>query len=432
MTAVAAILTIGDELLLGDRIDTNGPWLSRELALRGMSTLERRVCGDGVQEIASAIRSMAEHVDLLLITGGLGPTEDDRTRAALAVAMGEDVIEDADALRSIERWFADRGHEMPLANRPQAMRPSGARWVANAHGTAPGLTAAFRGREQIRGRENIRGGCRIAAFPGPPLEMHAMFAGLVGELLDGLAVSSPLASVEVHSWGMPESRAGELIADLMCGGEVRVGILMSVAVITARVIGDVSDAAAAEIERRWSPWAFGRGDATLSGAVCELLAGGGHVLVTAESCTGGMLSADLVSHPGASDVFAGGWVTYSNSRKVADLGVPEAVLDEFGAVSEQTAEAMARGAADRGGVDAAISITGIAGPDGGSDDKPVGTVFIGCLLGGEVHVRRFRFTGTREQVRMRSARSALQMMRFVLLGRQEVPLCWQCGEAAGP
>ncbi|MDP6987047.1 MAG: CinA family nicotinamide mononucleotide deamidase-related protein [Phycisphaerales bacterium] len=425
---MAAILAIGDELMFGDRIDTNGPWLSRELALRGMATTERRACGDDVQAIASAIRSMAEHADLLVITGGLGPTEDDRTREALALAMGEDLLEDADALASIERWFADRGHAMPVANRSQAMRPSGASWLANACGTAPGILATFPGKP-VRGRGR---GCRVAAFPGPPLELHAMFAGVAAELLEGLAVSSPLASVEVHSWGLPESRAGALIADLMRGGEARVGILMSDAVISARITARDSEGTAAEIERRWSPWAYGRGDATLSGAVCELLAGGGHMLVTAESCTAGMLAGDLVSHSGASSVFAGGWVTYSNARKIADLGVAEAVLDEFGAVSGQTAEAMARGAADRGGVDAAISITGIAGPEGGSGDKPVGTVFIGCLLGGEVQVRRFCFTGTRSQVRSRSARSALQMMRFVLLGRQEVPLCWQCGEDIGP
>ena len=417
MTAVAAILTIGDELMLGDRMDTNGPWLSRALSLLGIDTLQRCSVKDDVQMIARIITQLATTCEILIITGGLGPTEDDRTREALARAMQEELVTDHEALASIEAWFAARKVHMPKANSVQAQLPKSASWIPNEHGTAPGMKATI-------------GKCRILCLPGPPSELKPMFQQAIHEVISGLPCGAPRCTVEVHSWGMPESVAGEKIASIMRAPDPSVGILMGIHGITARVSSndaEIVESVASEIEKRWSPWAYGRDTQTLSQRVGVLLQLQGGTLVTAESCTGGLIGELIVEPAGASEWFQGGWITYSNALKVEQLHVPQAMLDEYGAVSGQVAAAMCKGAISKSGATAALSTTGIAGPTGGSEDKPVGTVYIGCVVGDTVEIRLFQFSGDRTSIQRRTAYTALQMLRLHLRTESFSSMCWQKG-----
>ncbi len=410
MTA-AAILAIGDEVVLGDRPDTNGPWLAGELAARGISVTQRRQVADDQVAIAAAIGQLASDADLVVTCGGLGPTGDDRTRAALAAALGEELQHDEWAMASIEAWFAQRSEDMPEPNRCQALRPTSATAIANAHGTAPGMRAVI-------------GDARILCLPGPPSELRPMFEGCIDELLNGLKRGDRRIIHEVTCWGLPESLAAERIADLIDDGAA---ILMGAAGISARVIGDAD--MAAEIRQRWAPFAL---DRSLPEDLGVALAKRSATLATAESCTGGMLGSLVVSVSGSSAWYRGGWVTYDNDLKVSELGVDAALIEAHGAVSGEVAAEMAIGAAQRADADAALSISGIAGPDGGSDERPVGTVFIGCMLDGAASVTRFCFSGDRRQVRQRAARSALQVLRLRMLGAHDARQCWQEGVPIGP
>jgi nicotinamide-nucleotide amidase len=416
VSSSAAILTVGDELILGDRIDTNGPWISRTLLVLGIETTERCSVGDTVDEIAKAIQRLAEQNDLVFVTGGLGPTEDDRTRQALAQAMGEDLMLDSDALESINSWFALRGATKPSANDVQAFRPKSASWAENLVGTAPGLWAVL---------EN----CKVFCLPGPPSELKPMFAAIQETILAGICCGIPRKTVELHAWGMPESIAGEKIADLMRLADPTVAILMGQKGITARVTSADQDSVkqmVAAIKERWSPWLYGCDDESLAYSISTLAEGS---LATAESCTAGLLSDAIVQTDGASNWFSGGWVTYANEMKQSQLGVSSELLEKAGAVSYDVAKAMSEGAVSCSDARCGLSTTGVAGPDGGTTEKPVGTVFIGCTVETDTEVREFRFTGNRNEIRRRAASTALQMLRLRLLGIHVDTMCWQHGEA---
>ena len=419
MTSTATILTVGDELMLGDRIDTNGPWLSTELRSHGIETIERRSVHDRVHAISNAMTSLAMNCNLLLVTGGLGPTEDDRTRKAFADALGEKLMMNADAHASMSTWFATRDAMMPPANDVQAMIPEGSSWIPNLHGTAPGLLGKI-------------GDCIVLCLPGPPNELQPMFQSVRDDVYSSLELGMSLQTSEIHSWGMPESIAGEKINDLMQSKDPSVSILMGADGITARVTGSGGQdmtATLQEITRRWSPWVYGNDDALLAASVGSLLVERNGTLATAESCTGGLLSGLLVGVPGASDWFQGGWVTYSNDLKISQLGVDQKMIEEYGAVSPEIAAAMCHGAIERSGADCALCTTGISGPTGGSKEKPVGSIYIGCSVDGEMQVRLFRFSGARETVSLRAACTSLQMLRLQLSGVDAQEMCWQHGLA---
>ena len=418
MTSTAAILTVGDELMLGDRVDTNGPWLSRELLTNGIETIERRSVHDQVKTIASAIKSLAGICDLLIVTGGLGPTQDDRTREALATALSKELVLNDEAHASMVAWFGRRDAEMPSTNDVQAMIPETASWIPNVHGTAPGLQARI-------------GDCTILCLPGPPNELQPMFQSMKDELFSTLDLGVKVSTCEIHSWGMAESIAGEKIADLMQEDDPSVAILMSCNGITARVTSastTLVEEVVGEIANRWSPWVYGQDDATLASSVGELLLGRGGTLATAESCTGGLISELVVRVAGASDWFRGGWVVYSDALKVEQLGVDQSMLDAYGAVSSEVATAMCLGAISKSGASCAVSATGISGPTGGSEEKPVGTVYIGCCIDGDVHIRLFRFSGNRESISSRAACTALQLLHLHLCGEDAPVMCWQHGQ----
>ena len=415
MSVTAAILTIGDELMLGGRLDTNGPWLACQLAARGVPTAQRCSVQDCTDAIKSQMHCLSKSHDLLFVTGGLGPTADDKTRASVAESLGVPLVEDEAALASIESWFASRGAVMPKENISQSLRPETASWIENKHGTAPGLRATMNQ-------------CTIVCLPGPPSELKPMFAAIIDELLHGQPCGQILQTVEVHSWGLAESIAGERIVDLMNALNPRVAILMNSHGITARITGEdlnVINTIAQEIESRWSPFVYGRNATTLAKSVGELLQNRELEIATAESCTAGFLSHLIGEVEGASSWFCGGWVTYSNALKMSQLHVPAQLLESHGAVSRQVAQSMACGAAVASDSAVGLSTTGIAGPSGGTAQKPVGTVFIGCKIEESLHVREFRFSGERDAIRRRTAYTALQMLRLELLGEKVETMCWQ-------
>jgi len=406
----AAVMAIGDELVLGQRLDTNSQWISARLVDRGVSVVEHVTIEDDADEIAQALRRLSERVGVIVSTGGLGPTRDDLTRQALARAMGEELVEDEQALEQIRACFESRGVAMPEANRVQAYRPGSARLLPNPVGTAPGLAAQV-------------GDAKVWCLPGPPSEMRPMFEH---EVLGSIPVDSEIATALVQTIGWGESRVGEAIDDLMVrGGDALVGTTASRGIVTVRVraVGKGSrervQGLVEEIRSRLGPIVFAVGDVSLQQACLDLLRERGQRLCTVESCTGGMLGEMITQIPGSSEVYLGGWVTYANEMKMREVGVPEGVLVHDGAVSSACARAMAIGAIRQSGADWALSITGIAGPGGGSEGKPVGTVWIGrASHEGACQTRRFRFRGGREDIRAWSAISALAMLRLGLLGEE--------------
>jgi nicotinamide-nucleotide amidase len=420
----AAILSIGDELVEGQTPESNARWLAQQLASRALFVIEARIVGDDRESIAAAMQDLAGRCELLVITGGLGPTDDDLTRLALGdvVASGKPLVTDPEQLRRLERRFSRLGLSMAESNLRQVEHPEGTRMLSNPLGTAPGIAARH-------------GACRLFCLPGPPAEMEPMYRDEVEAALPA-APDTVRQTSQVHAYGLPEAAAGERLGHLMQRGRrPRVGITVNASILTARIdaVGaprQASDQIAETrrlIEQRWAPYVYGADGESIAAAVGAILKDSGRTLATAESCTGGLLGRMIVDVNGSSVYYVGGWITYTNALKTSCLGVDETVLAEHGAVSEPVARAMAEGAAQHSGADEALGITGIAGPAGGSDDKPVGTVYIALARrDGATAVRHFRFSGNRSDVRDRAANSALQMLRFGLLDVDpEVPLPWE-------
>ncbi len=415
----AAILSIGDELVTGLTVDTNSSWLAGRLIARGLTVVETRSVPDDRARIAQAIRELGVRVGALVITGGLGPTPDDLTREALGDVLtpGEPLERDEAAERLIERWFARTGRAMPESNRRQAQRPRGAVMIPNAHGTAPGIAAAWG-----------EGGCRILVMPGVPREMKPMFEENADACLprDDRQVT---VIRSIHTCGLGESDLAQRLGSILSRDrQPQVGTAAGGSMVSVRIYARGPAAQAArdaeqtrrEVEPILSPYAYGCDGESLPAALLRELAHRGLTIATAESCTGGLAGQLITSAPGSSAWYRGGWVTYSNDLKVACLDVPMAMIRAHGAVSEPVACAMAGGALRRAQSNLAVSITGVAGPDGGTEAKPVGTVWIGCgRTSGdavETWARHFRFGGDREAIRERAARTALQMARWAALG----------------
>ena len=419
----AAILSIGDELILGQTQDTNARWLAGRLADRGVPCVQFRVVPDDLAAQAAALRELAAVAQVVIVTGGLGPTDDDLTREALRVAMGDanPLVLDAPSLEALDRWFTHRGRSMPDINRRQAMRPSGAECLRNDFGTAPGLRGTV-------------GGSTIVCLPGPPREMEPMFNQFVLPLLPKQAMTTGV----VHAFGQGESFLAERLGDRMHRDRnPLVGTTASGSVVSARVRG--RDAAAepaamqaelAAIEALWKPFAFGRGTTTLAGALGAALRERGLTMALAESCTGGLAGSLVTAESGSSAWFLGGLMTYANEAKRDLCGVPEALIAEHGAVSAPVAAALARGVRERLRADWAASITGVAGPNGGSDAKPVGTVYIGVSGPGFEAVRRFKYPGERAIVRDRAAKTALVLLRLAVAEREhfDATFIWEWPE----
>ncbi len=411
----AVILSIGDELALGQTVDTNSAYLAARLAEHGIACLYHLTVADDRAAITRALLDASEHAPLVLVTGGLGPTEDDLTRQALADALDKPLVLDQPSLARIEAIFARRARPMPDRNRVQAMHPANTRIIPNDNGTAPGIRARL-------------GGATLFVMPGVPGEMRAMFAHAVAPELDpGAGHRHVILAATVNTFGRGESDVAQALAELMDRARnPRVGTTVTDGLITVRVRSEAEhhnqarealDATLHEVERRLAPLAFGRDDRTLAQAAVDLLQARGRTLATAESCTAGLLAKLVTDVAGSSAVYAGGLVTYANATKQALAGVSPATLATHGAVSEPVARELARGALARcPGADLALAITGIAGPAGGTADKPVGTVHLALADRDDLLSLALRLHGDRATIRDRAAKTALQMLRLHLLG----------------
>jgi nicotinamide-nucleotide amidase len=408
------ILAVGTELLLGQIANTNGRWMSESLAAIGADVLHHQVVGDNLDRIVEAMRLSAGRAEVVIVTGGLGPTQDDITRDALAVVMDAPMIrhrELEDLLREKFRSFGRR--EMPESNLRQADVPEGARYLTPSRGTAPGLVA------------DLPGAARIYAVPGVPEEMVEMMeTTILPELASqGAAV---VRSQVLRCAGIGESALAERVDDLFSGsanptiaflassGEVKVRITAKAA--TAEAAERLIEPVAEEVRRRLGDVVFTTDDETLEAAVVRLLASAGATLACAESITGGGVGARITSVPGASEVFVGSGVVYRNEAKAGVLGVSRETLEGPGPVSEECAREMAAGARRVFGSDLGLALTGAAGPEshGGS---PPGAIWI-ALDGDEVtHARGFQVPGERDRVRRWAEQAALDLVRRHLEGR---------------
>lgn len=405
------LVTIGDELLLGFTIDTNSAYIAKELAALGIQVVRRTSVGDDADRITNAVREALERTGAVITTGGLGPTNDDITKPAIAALFGRRVELREDMLESLRQRWKARGlpGELPESNRSQAEIPSGAEILANRYGTACGLLLED---EQQRW---------VALLPGVPREMRGiMQEELIPRLTARSGKASVLRSLTIRTNGLPESALAEKIArpagEL---GGIRLAYLPGYDGVDLRLTIMADDVEAADqklkaaalklrapIERN----VYGEGDTDFAAVVLAECRARSLRISVAESCTGGLLAVRLTDIPGASDVFVGGVIAYDDAVKIAELGVDKAAIDKFGAVSEAAAVAMARGARHKFGTAVSVGITGIAGPTGGSMEKPVGLVWI-AVEGPSPRVKSFIFGGDRVEIRHRAAQAALAMVR---------------------
>ena len=410
------IITIGDELLLGFTTDTNAAYLARELAGLGVEVVRRATVGDDGDAIASAVRDALDRTGAVITTGGLGPTADDLTKPAIAALFGRRLEMREDIVAMIEERFRIYGFKgpMPASNRQQALVPEGARVLDNRHGSAPGIWI-----EDDRRRW-------VAMLPGVPREMRGMTHDvIIPELTSRMGpVREVVRSRTLRCMGISESHLADLLGDR--AREVRglpVAYLPSVAGIDLRLTtrgmpsGEATallDAAIAELTSIIGDHVYGENEDDLAEVVLERARERRLRLAVAESCTGGMLGARLTAIPRASDVFVGGVIAYDDDVKVKQLGVDPATLREHGAVSEQTAREMASGIRRTLGAQIGVAITGIAGPSGGSPEKPVGLVWIAAEVGDRTRTGHRVYPGNREEIRLRASQGALDLVRRML------------------
>lgn len=408
------LITIGDELLLGFTIDTNAAYIAREMAAVGVEIVRRTTVGDDADSIAAAVREALDRAGAVITTGGLGPTSDDMTRPAIAALFGRAMREDAEIVRELERRFAQVGYPMPPNNRAQAMVPEGARVLRNRHGTAPGIWL-----DDERGRW-------VAMFPGVPRELRGMVRDeLTPLMLERVGESAPVVlSQTLRTTGIGESALAELLGEHARqveglpvaslpgweGTDLRITARgLPLAQAEAKLAAGI-----ATLRARAERYVYGEGNADLAALVIELCRARRLRVATAESCTGGMLGERITAVSGSSDVYLGGVVAYANDVKVRELGVEARAIADEGAVSETVARQMAAGICARFGTEIGIGITGIAGPDGGSADKPVGTVWIAIQVSGQLSALGRVYVGDREEIRRRACQSALDLTRRAL------------------
>ena len=414
----ACILAIGSEMLTPFRVDTNSLFITDRLNTIGYDVRLKAVVADDVGELASMIGSALAWADLLVITGGLGPTEDDMTRDAVARVLEIPLDVDETIVERLRERFARRGMTMPDINRRQAMVPRGAGVLPNPNGTAPGLWLE-------------KGSTAIVLLPGPPREMKPMLEAVMAERLAPRSKGHGLFRRVLKITGRAESEVdaqaspvyGRWTAQAVPISTTILAVLGQIELHLTALAGDKADADAAldgavlELQTALGPSVYSIDGRGLEHVVGDLLRVHKMTMATAESCTGGLLTSRLTDVPGSSDYLDRGVVCYSNQSKIDLAGVPEALIREHGAVSEQVAQAMAEGIRARAGTSIGVGITGIAGPGGGTTDKPVGTVAIAVVVNEESRVRTFQFLGPREMVKFQAAQSALNMTRLMVLGQ---------------
>ncbi len=406
------LISVGTELLLGNIVNTNAAYLAEKCADLGLSCFYQSVVGDNEERLGAVLKAALERSDIVILSGGLGPTEDDLTKEVSAKVMGRQLVMHEPSKKRIEEYFTSRNMELTENNWKQAMMPEGAVAVNNENGTAPGVI--------IEDGEK-----KVILLPGPPNEMIPMFEKSIMPYLEG---SDPevIYSQTVKICGVGESKAETLIKDMIdsqsnptiatyaknCEVHLRV---------TAKAAGEkeakkLVKPVVKELKNRFGPCIYTtNADITLEKAVVDLLIANKLTVSTVESCTGGMLAARLINVSGVSDVYKSGYITYSNKAKRRILGIKKGLLEKKGAVSEEVAKEMAKGAAAISRAEVAVSITGIAGPGGGTEEKPVGLVYIACSVCGKIKVRKYNFRGNRAKIRETAVSSALILMRQCVL-----------------
>ncbi len=403
----AALVAVGSELLIAGRTDTNGAWLADRLARIGIATVLRIAVGDDVAAIAAAVRTGLDAADVVLLTGGLGPTEDDRTREAVAIAVGADLERDPEQVEVLRRRFESRRRSFHPTQARQADRPRGSEWLPNPVGSAAGLAARL-------------GGKLVAAMPGVPAEMRAIWERSLEPRLARLPGRAALARRVLKIAGRTESSVDVAVRDLYAAPGLTATILAGIAGIELHLVvtgSDPADAAARleDLDRafaeRLGDDLFGRDDELLAAVAGARLRAAGLTVATAESCTAGLLAGEITRVPGSSTWFRGGLVVYDDALKVELAGVSPETLASQGAVSEAVARELERGARARCRADVGVGITGIAGPGGGTADKPVGLVHVAVGDGAGVEHHVLRLPGARELVRGWTVTFALDRVR---------------------
>ena len=414
------IVSVGNELLFGETVDTNAAWLGRVLTGWGLEVVEGFTVRDRVDEIQRAVRRALEAADAVIVTGGLGPTADDVTKQAVAELLGVPLMVDQEVQAAVQSHFRSAGFEaVPERSHGQSEVPQGATALSNERGTAPGLLLEWEGRT-------------LVLLPGVPRELEGIVEGPLREAWDArltrlhrarhrvirtTGIEEPdLAALIEERWADVPSEARSAIDLAYLPDELGVDLRFTVRGRKSAEAEALLAAAAAAIDPLVEPWSYEADSGDLAETVAHGLRRRGVLLAAAESCTGGLFGARMTQCPGSSDVFLGGIVSYDNAVKVAQLGVRREDLEHEGAVSETVARQMAAGVTARLGAGAGVAITGIAGPGGGSEEKPVGTVWIAVSLDGVVDARRHRFAGDRGAVRRRSVQAALAHLHGRLRG----------------
>ena len=406
------ILNTGTELLLGTTLNSHGAWMGLELMKLGLRVERQTTVPDG-EAVRDAIKESIERADVLIVTGGLGPTSDDLTREATAEAMGIELMEDEHARRCVEEFFEKLGREMPESNLKQALIPCGAEVLPNPNGTAPGV--------YVPPRLGQGEPCAVFLLPGPPNELYPMYHAEVPHRLRALAdLATDYSMCELRFTGVGESSFHEkLDAKLHAIEGLEVGYCARPSEVDLRLMGAAEsiESAKSVVLSEFNEQLVSDDGRSIEQVVVDQLIEKNMKLALAESCTGGLISSRVTDVSGASQIFTHGFITYANEAKRDVLGVYQALLDTHGAVSQEVAEAMAEGALKVSGSDLALSVTGVAGPSGGTDEKPVGTVWLALAAKGQVtqSVKAF-YPRDRATIKAMVSQKALDMIRKALAG----------------
>ncbi|GAA0071818.1 competence/damage-inducible protein A [Clostridium sardiniense] len=405
------IIAVGTEVILGDILNSNAQYLAKELANLGVDVYYHEAVGDNRERILDCFKRSLDRSDIIITTGGLGPTKDDMTKELAAEFFGMDMCLHEESLQKIKDYFKKMGREFVKSNEKQAYFPKEAIILDNENGTAPG--AIFEKDDKT-----------IIVLPGPPKEMEPMFKNHVRKYLEK-RTGDTIVSEVLRVFGIGESSAEKKLQDLIDNGKnptiapyakegeviFRITAKAKSEEEAKKLINPLKD----EVYSRLGDAVYNTGDTTLQDTVAKMLVNKDMTIGVSESCTGGLLSSKLIEYPGISKVFLEGAVTYSNEAKMRTLNVKKETLKKFGAVSHETAKEMAEGIAKRAGARIGVSTTGIAGPTGGTEEKPVGLVYFGIYVDGEVKSYKHIFTGDRNSVRNRASMTALDIIRRSLL-----------------
>jgi nicotinamide-nucleotide amidase len=406
------IIIIGDEIISGHTIDTNSAYIAKKLVEIGLPVVFKTAVGDNIRHMEEAFNLALRRVDIVIVTGGLGPTDDDVTKRAIVKVFKRNLIFHEDVLEDMKKRFAERGLKMPSINQNQALLPQGATYLPNKTGSAIGIIIEENGKIFI-------------SMPGVPREMQIMVDEELIPFLRLRIRQRYLKIIKLRTTGIIESALAEKIKPhIKIPDSIKFAYLPSYGGVDLRIItsgndkketDDAAEKLAGQLRELVGKYIYGEDNDTLEAVIGKLLTDRKQTLATAESCTAGLLAGKITDVPGSSVYFDRGFITYTNESKMELLGVPEKTLIDHGAVSTQTAEAMAAGIKEKASADYGVAVTGIAGPDGGTEEKPVGTVFIAVASAKGVVSKKFMMARDREINRNRSVYAALEMLRRVIL-----------------